>query len=63
MARILIIDDEVAYRKILKDTFEKEGFEVTLASEGKEGIIKAAKNRPDFILLDLIMPGMNGTTV
>ncbi len=63
MARILIIEDEPAYRKILKDTFENEGFEVELASEGKAGIIEAAKNRPDFILLDLIMPGMSGATV
>lgn len=63
MVRILIIEDEPAYRKILGDTFESGGFEVVLAADGKKGIIEAARNRPDFILLDLIMPGMDGTTV
>lgn len=63
MYRVLIIEDEVAYQRILKDTFEKEQFKVILASEGKQGIIEAAKNLPDFILLDLMMPGMNGITV
>jgi CheY-like chemotaxis protein len=63
MTKILIIEDEPAYQKILNDTFSNEGFNVSLATEGKEGIIEAAKNHPDFILLDLIMPGMNGTTV
>lgn len=62
MSRILIVEDEPAFQKILKDTFEKEGFEVTVATDGKSGIIEAARNRPDFIILDLIMPGMNGTT-
>ena len=42
--------------------FEKEEFEVVQAFDGKEGIIKAVKEQPDFILLDLIMPIMEGTT-
>lgn len=63
MSRILLIEDEPAYRKILKDTFEDAQFEVILAADGKEGIIEAAKSRPDLILLDLIMPGMSGTAV
>ena len=62
MYKILLIEDELAYQKILKETLEKDGFEVTTASDGKQGIIEAAVNPPDFILLDLMMPGMDGET-
>lgn len=62
MYKILIIEAEEAFREILKDEFEKEQFEVILASDGKQGMIEPAKSLPDFILLDLMMPKMNGTT-
>lgn len=62
MYKVLIIKDEPAFQLILKDTFEKEQFEVFVASEGKQGMIETAKNSPDFILLDLMMPGMDGAT-
>lgn len=61
MHKVLIVEDEPAYQRILKDTFEKEQFEVLVASEGKQGISEVAKTRPDVILLDIILPGgMNG---
>src|SRR3989344_6440742 len=62
MKRILIIEDEPDFRKILASEFRKAGFEIILASDGKQGIIESVKSKPDFILLDLIMPGMNGTS-
>ena len=62
MKKILIIEDEPDFRNILGSEFQKAGFEIILASDGKQGIIEAVKNKPDFILLDLIMPGMNGTS-
>lgn len=63
MYKVLVIEDEPAYQRILKETFEKEEFIVIQAFEGKQGIIEATKNLPDFILLDLMMPGMDGVTV
>jgi len=61
MLKVLIIEDETGYQKILKDTFEKEQFEVTLASTGKQGATDLLQNVPDIILLDIILPGgMNG---
>ena len=62
MPKILIIEDDKLQQKALVDKFEKEEFEVVQAFDGKEGIIKAVKEQPDFILLDLIMPVMEGTT-
>lgn len=61
MSKVLIIEDEPAYQKILKDTFEKEHFEVILSSDTKQAIAGIAKARPDVILLDIMLPGgMNG---
>lgn len=62
MNKILIIEDEPDFRKILKEAFEKANFEVIVASDGKQGMIEAALNPPDFILLDLMMPVMDGET-
>lgn len=61
MSRVVIIEDETAYQKILKDTLEKDQFEVVLASDVKQGIAEIAKVKPDIILLDIVLPGgMNG---
>jgi two-component system nitrogen regulation response regulator NtrX len=58
--RILVIDDEPDIRKTLKMTLEYEGYEVLLASSGAEGLEKAGSERPDAILLDIKMPGLDG---
>jgi len=59
--KVFIIEDDPAYQQILKDTLEKEHFEVIIASDGKQGISEIAKNRPDIVLLDIMLPGgMNG---
>lgn len=58
--RILIIEDEKPLVSLLKDTFTGEGFTVFTALEVKGGIELAFRERPDLILLDILMPGMNG---
>jgi two-component system alkaline phosphatase synthesis response regulator PhoP len=57
---ILIIDDEQDIRFLLKYNLEKEGYIVNEAENGREGIEKASSNPPDLILLDVMMPEMDG---
>src|SRR2546425_6103195 len=58
--RILIVDDDPVILRLLKVNFEMEGFAVLTAENGEEGVSKATRERPDIILLDVMMPGMNG---
>src|SRR5512136_2475332 len=60
MAKILVIDDEALIRTIMCDMLEGTGYEVVVASSGKEGLQKAKVERPDCILLDIMMPDMDG---
>jgi DNA-binding response OmpR family regulator len=57
---ILVVEDEAPLRKALADILLLEGFNVLLASDGKQGLETAIKYEPDLILLDLVMPNMNG---
>lgn len=57
---ILIIDDNPANLKVLFDCLEMEGFEVLVAQSGKSGMDKAVYAQPDLVLLDIVMPEMNG---
>lgn len=61
--KILIIEDEIDLIKVLKDTFEKENFQVFCAEDGEEGIEKFYEKNPDLILLDINMPKKNGWEV
>jgi two-component system alkaline phosphatase synthesis response regulator PhoP len=63
MSKILIIDDEREIVELLKFIFEKEGHEVIFAYDGNIGIEKAKEERPDLIILDIMMPGTDGYTV
>lgn len=63
MESILIIDDEDDIRDILSYNLQKEGFKVHQASTGKEGILKAQQEVPDLVLLDVMMPEMDGIEV
>lgn len=63
MRKILIIDDEPNLLRILEEKFSKESFEVLRAKDGEQGLKAALKNKPDIILLDLIMPKMDGLTM
>jgi len=60
MAKILVVDDEKDICGTLRDIFIGEGYEVDIANSGKEAIKKVKTRKPDLILLDVRMPGMNG---
>lgn len=60
---VLIADDEPDILEILKYNLEKEGYHVTTAKDGNEALDKAIKNRPDLIVLDMMMPKKNGMEV
>lgn len=63
MAKILIIEDEPPIVKALSDKLGREGFEVSVAGKGEEGWEKIKTEKPDLILLDIILPEMNGWEV
>ena len=60
MAQILIVDDSPTEAHVLKGMLEKHGFEVETAENGTEGIERAKELKPDLILMDVVMPGLNG---
>lgn len=60
---ILIVEDDRALSLTLKDNFEKEGFNIILAKDGVEGLKFALEQKPDLILLDIVMPNMDGMTM
>ena len=60
---ILIVDDEEDIRSILEYNLKKEGFEIETASNGKEALVIAKRMKPDLILLDVMMPEMDGMEV
>lgn len=58
--KILVVDDKAEIRKLLKSYFTQEGFEVVSAADGQEALFVARQEKPDLVLLDLMMPEMNG---
>lgn len=58
--RILVVEDEQSILNVLCDKLSKEGFDLLKAMDGKEGLNKALQEKPDLILLDLLMPVMDG---
>ncbi|MFC5906093.1 response regulator transcription factor [Streptacidiphilus monticola] len=61
-ARILVVDDEPALRDALESSLAFEGYEVTTASDGLEALDAVAERQPDLVLLDIMMPRMDGLT-
>lgn len=61
--KILIVDDEPDLVKGLPIILESKGYEVVLAYDGEEGLDKARKEKPDLIILDLMLPKMDGYMV
>ncbi len=60
MARVLIIDDSPTELHLFQNMLEKAGFDTLVADSGEEGVKAARTARPDCILMDVVMPGMNG---
>lgn len=60
MARILIVDDSPTDVRVLSTMLERAGFQVFSAGTAEEGISRARDELPDLILMDVIMPGVNG---
>jgi len=61
--RIVVIDDEVEMSMLLKIELETEGYEVSVANSGQEGLDLVKEIMPNLILLDIMMPGMDGYEV
>jgi len=61
--KILVIDDEADIRDIVRMYLSEAGYDVIEASNGQEGILRAQNERPDLIVLDIMMPGINGFEV
>ncbi len=58
--RVLVVDDEPDFASIVQTNLRKEGFEVEIAYDGVEGLEKVKANPPDAIVLDVMMPEMDG---
>jgi DNA-binding response OmpR family regulator len=61
--KILIIEDDKFVRELVSQKLTEEKFEVSVAKDGEEGVKKAESEKPDLILLDLILPGIDGFEV
>jgi len=60
MATILVIDDEDSIRHLLKEVLEKAGHHVIEARDGREGLELYQNNKVDLVLMDILMPGIDG---
>jgi len=61
--RIMIVDDEESLLQLMEAILTNEGYQVITASDGKECLEKLKTDKPDLILLDMMMPGMSGREV
>jgi len=63
MKKILLIEDEEHIRKFVKISLKREGFQVVEAETGELGIEEVAKESPDIVILDIMLPGIDGYKV
>lgn len=61
--RILIVEDDKFLRELIIQKLGKEGYDIVEAAEGEEGLRKMKEEKPDLVLLDLILPGIDGFEV
>jgi DNA-binding response OmpR family regulator len=62
-AKVLIIEDDKFLSELISTKLDKEGFDIGLAGDGETGYKKAEEYKPDIILLDIMLPGMDGFEV
>ena len=60
MAKILLVEDDVTLVKMYERKFLSDGYEVSIAYDGLEGLEKVAKEKPDLVLLDIMLPKLDG---
>jgi len=58
--KVLVVDDSPTERYVLVELLTKNGYQVITAESGEEGIVKAKAELPDLVLMDVVMPGLNG---
>lgn len=63
MSSVLVVEDSPAQRQMITELLSKSGLEVTIASDGVEAIENIQNHRPDLVVLDIVMPRMNGYEV
>ena len=63
MKKIVLVDDDVEFCEATKILLESRGYQVVLAYDGKEGLQKVRQEKPDLVILDVMMPEMNGYDV
>lgn len=63
MAKILVVDDEEPIQELLRFNLEKEGYLVRVAKDGQEALQQVENDQPDLLVLDLMLPGMDGLEV
>ena len=60
MALVLIVDDSPTETRKISDILDKQGYQVLTAANGEEGVAMAKSKQPDLVLMDIVMPGLNG---
>ena len=58
--KVLVVDDSATERHVLGELLTKQGFEVIFAESGEQGVATAKSALPDLVLMDVVMPGLNG---
>lgn len=63
MSKVLVVEDSVTQREMITDLLKGSGLDVTVASDGVEALSQIADTHPDLVVLDIVMPRMNGYEV
>ena len=58
--KILVVDDSPTERHVMVELLTKNGYRVVTAESGEEGVVKAKAELPDLVIMDVVMPGLNG---
>lgn len=58
--KILVVDDSATERHIIGEILGKQGFDISYAENGEAGVAQAKQSKPDLVIMDVVMPGMNG---